>query len=127
MGALLGGAPLRGGPALSAGATRTATARTRQAAADLAWTLAGTGMRVGEALALRWEHINLTTGTTKVPGTKSRAARRTITLPAWLLGAMSHRANDHRHRWLRVLVAPGWSDPESLWDTANCSRIAPQT
>ena len=73
------------------------TTRLRRAVSDLTWMLAGTGMRVGEALALRWEHIDLTTGTTNVPGTMSRAARRTITLPAWLLTAMLERAPTDRH------------------------------
>lgn len=60
----------------------------------LAW-MAGTGVRIGEALGQRWEDVNLDTGVTIVRGTKSAASVRTITLPAWLRDRMVHRAKMH--------------------------------
>jgi integrase len=38
------------------------------------------GLRIGEAVALRWAHVNLARGTITVPGTKSDAAARTVYL-----------------------------------------------
>jgi integrase len=40
--------------------------------------IAATGLRRGEALALRWEHLNLTDGTLKVAATLSRVGERLI-------------------------------------------------
>ena len=98
-----------------------ATADQRRALADLAWMLAGTGMRIGEALALRWQHIDLTTGETNVPGTKSASSRRVVTLPPWLLTAMLRRAEQVGTQGY-VFASPRLRDRETPWDPANCSR-----
>jgi len=42
--------------------------------------LAGAGLRIGEALALRWQHVDLATGTLHVVGGKTAAATRSIDL-----------------------------------------------
>jgi len=97
------------------------TAALRRSVADLARLLMGTGMRVGEALSLRWEHLDLETGRTDVPGTKSAAARRRITLPGWLLDYMRSRAEATGTTGY-VLSAPRLSDPERKWEAVNCSH-----
>jgi integrase len=40
--------------------------------------LAGAGLRIGEALALRWQHVDLPTGTLHVVDSKTAAGVRTI-------------------------------------------------
>lgn len=108
------------------------TARQRRAVADLVRFLAGTGARIGEALALRWEHVDLKTGVTHIPGTKSAAAERTVTLPEWLRIALRDRAATYG-RVGYVFPAPrrgrlkGKQDVGQLvgevpWDESNCSK-----
>ncbi len=48
-------------------------------------TLMLTGLRLGELLRLRWEHIDLKQGVIYVPGTKTENAKRTVLLPPSLL------------------------------------------
>ncbi len=49
-------------------------------------TLAGAGLRVGEAVALRWRDVNLATGTLRVGQSKSDAGTgREVDLPAGLV------------------------------------------
>lgn len=47
--------------------------------------LVGTGMRVGEALALTWHDIDFGSGTLHVPHGKTTSSRRTIALPQTLV------------------------------------------
>ena len=47
-------------------------------------TLAGSGLRIGEALALRWSHVDLATGTLYVAASKTDAGVRSVDLPAGL-------------------------------------------
>lgn len=74
---------------------------------DLIGILVGTGMRIGEATALRWEDLDLDAGTVDVNGTvirlrgegtvrqdttKSVAGRRLLQLPSWCVEMLQHRA-----------------------------------
>jgi integrase len=53
-------------------------------------TLAGAGLRVGEALALDWRDVNLATGTLTVGTAKTDAGTgREVDLPAGLIEALS--------------------------------------
>jgi len=53
-------------------------------------TLAGAGLRVGEALALNWRDINLATGTLRVGEAKTDAGRgREVDLPGGLIEALT--------------------------------------
>jgi integrase len=60
-------------------------------------TLAGAGLRVGEACALDWRDLNLATGTLTVQESKTPAGRREVDLPSglatelWTLAATSLR------------------------------------
>ncbi|GAA3128945.1 integrase [Kribbella aluminosa] len=72
---------------------------------DLTTFMLGTGVRIGEALAVLWEQVNLETGTVKIthtiarlPGgglirktTKSRAGQRVLSLPAWATARLRAR------------------------------------
>jgi integrase len=46
--------------------------------------LAGAGLRIGEALALRWRHVDLPTGTLHIVGSKTAAGVRSVDLTATL-------------------------------------------
>jgi integrase len=60
-------------------------------------TLAGAGLRVGEACALDWRDLDLSTGTLTVQASKTSAGRREVDMPAalvtelWTLAARSSR------------------------------------
>jgi integrase len=92
------------------------------------WTLAlGTGLRQGEALALSWADVDLDAGTVAVRHTlqrvrgggsvlsppKSKRARRTVNLPAFVVAALrAHRAAQGREK-----LASG-----GAWAETSCSR-----
>lgn len=50
----------------------------------LAATMAGAGLRVGEAVALSWRDVNLATGSLRVADAKTEAGVRTVDLPIGL-------------------------------------------
>lgn len=73
---------------------------------DLIGLLVGTGMRIGEATALRWEDLDLEAGTVDVNGTvirlrgrgtvrqdntKSQSGRRLLQLPTWCVEMLRRR------------------------------------
>ncbi|QNK52493.1 site-specific integrase [Dermacoccus sp. PAMC28757] len=94
---------------------RPPTVAKRQAVADLVHLLAHTGMRIGEARALRWADLDLTTRTLRVEGTKTDAARRTIALSPGLAARLTERAQREGMRGL-VFPAPTAGDPEKPWE-----------
>lgn len=55
------------------------------------------GVRPGEAYALRWNHANLTKGTLTVHGTKTRAAVRSLPLPAAVVSALREHKAEQQH------------------------------
>ena len=56
-------------------------------------TLAGAGLRIGEAIALTWGDVNLATGTLRVADSKTAAGVRTVDLPDGLAGELRvHKA-----------------------------------
>jgi len=59
--------------------------------ADLARYMAGTGVRISEALAQAWADADLKAGTVYVRGTKTDASRRTLSLPPWLVEVLRTR------------------------------------
>lgn len=64
-----------------------------QDVADLLYFLAGTGVRLGEALhSTSWADWDEAASTIRVRGTKTRAADRTLTLPDWLAERLRQRA-----------------------------------
>jgi len=74
--------------------------RKREVTADLVGFMVGTGVRIGEARGLRWEHVDLVIGFVRLHGTKSRASRRRLDLPDWLVERLNARvervAQHHR-------------------------------
>ena len=96
----------------------TASSRRKaETTAALAAFMAGTGVRISEARALRWEQVDLDAGTVDVHGTKSTSSRRMVNLPSWLAARLLERST----RGTRGLVfsSPHLSDPERPWDQSN--------
>lgn len=60
-------------------------------------TLAGAGLRIGEAIALAWADVNLATGTLTVSDSKTQAGVRTVDLPDGLAAELRvHKARSRR-------------------------------
>jgi integrase len=80
--------------------------------------IAYTGMRLGEALGLRWADVDLAAGTATIrrsaPGTDrtKTGAVRTVTLIPDAVEAL--RQVQARQRRERLAVGPGWSNPQGL-------------
>ncbi|HEY2304192.1 MAG TPA: tyrosine-type recombinase/integrase [Acidimicrobiales bacterium] len=67
----------------------------------------GTGMRQGEARALRWDDVDLDAGTVSVVKAKTPAGVRTIALPGFVVAALrAHQRGQKAER----LAAPIWQD-----------------
>lgn len=92
----------------------------RRTAADLTAFMAGTGVRVSEARALRWEHVDLEAGTVDVHGTKSKGSKRRLNLPAWL-GERLTRRREQADGEGYVFAAPSAGERERMWDQSNCA------
>jgi len=95
--------------------------RKRQATADLAAFMAGTGVRIGEARSLRWEHLNLDQGTAEIHGTKSESSKRAVNLPTWLAERMVTRSQNGP-AYGYVFASPFLSNPEKQWDQSNSAE-----
>lgn len=90
-----------------------------QATADLTAFMAGTGVRIGEARSLRWEHLDLDNGTADIHGTKSTSSRRLLSLPSWLVDRLVTRSQtgpDYGY----VFASP--SGQEKMWDQSNSGK-----
>jgi integrase len=90
----------------------------------LAVLVLGTGLRRGEALRLRWDHVDLdaTPATLTVVRSKTEAGRRTITLPPFVVAALrAHRARQAAER----LAALWWGDDQLVFTTPNGTAVDP--
>lgn len=81
--------------------------------------VANTGVRIGEALALRWKDVNLDKATVTInrgsltdSTTKTAAGVRTVPLVPDVVNAL--RAQQRRQREARLKMGPGWKDIEGL-------------
>ena len=90
---------------------------------DVMFLLAGTGVRIGEALAQRWDDVDLDAGTVYVRGTKSASSKRLLSMPSWLVERLSARA-ERLGRGGLVFPSPrAGMDPHSPRDRRNVDRI----
>lgn len=105
-------------------ATPSLNARTQrkwETAAVLAAFMAGTGVRIAEARATRWDHVDLASGRYAVPGTKSANSRRTLNLPSWLVERLQLRIERVGSAGF-IFSAPALlGDPETEWEQSNCA------
>jgi integrase len=97
------------------------TLRKRRATADLLAFMAGTGVRIEEARAVRWEQVNLDKGTADVHGTKSKTSRRRLTLPPWLCERLRERAALVRSEGY-LFASPHLLDGSRKWDQSNSAK-----
>jgi integrase len=92
-------------------------------------TLIGAGLRVSEAVALDWSHVNLATGTLRVGKAKTDAGTyREVDLPAGLVNELTEWGEDPRVRAARVRWRernPEGGDP--LFLSAHAGRIRRQS
>ena len=100
----------------------------RKDLSDLCEWMLGTGVRIGEALAVSWEDVDLTTGVVEIDhtlvrikgvglirkGTKSVAGARTLRLPAFALAMLRRRKLAAGGRGpVFPDSAGGWRDPSN--------------
>jgi integrase len=98
---------------------------------DLCEWMLGTGVRIGEALAVSWDEIDLAAGTARIEfttirvkgvglirkGTKTSAGERTLTLPAFVVSML------RRRRMAAGGAGPVFPDSLGGWrDPSNTSR-----
>ncbi len=98
------------------------TRRKRETVAGLVAFMAGTGVRINEARSIRWEHLDLEAGTVDIHGTKSKSARRRLTLPNWLVERLKDRAERRGAQGLVFSSPHHLSQPERPWDSSNSAK-----
>lgn len=109
-----------------------------RALGDVTRFLLGTGCRIGEAMAVSWDEVDLDAGTVairwhlvrvkgeglqRMPGAKSDAGDRLLRLPSWCTAMLMARRTDPRSGWP---VFPdslgGWRDPNLVLRWMRWSR-----
>ncbi|MFI5496936.1 tyrosine-type recombinase/integrase [Actinoplanes sp. NPDC051859] len=98
------------------------TRRKREAVADLMAFMAGTGVRINEARAVRWDDIELAAGTVHVRGTKTRGSDRRLSLPSWLTERLKARAERLGTEGLVFGSPHHLNEPERMWDQSNSAK-----
>lgn len=93
-----------------------------QDVAGIVLFLAGTGVRIGEALAQRWADVDIDAGTVLVRGTKTAASTRLLTLPPWLHEEVRDRAATKGTDGL-LFPSPGIDDKTKVRNRRNVARI----
>ena len=89
---------------------------------DLIWFMAGTGVRLSEALSQRWDDVDLEKRTVYVRGTKTESSRRTLHLPDWLHERLTERAERFGQVGV-VFHSPNTLDREKPRDKRNVTRV----
>lgn len=90
--------------------------------ADVGWFMAGTGVRISEALGQLWSDIDLEAGTVLIRGTKTESSVRLLTLPEWLLERLTAR-RERMGTSVLVFPSPGTSDSSKPRDRRNVARV----
>lgn len=91
---------------------------------DIVYWLAGTGVRISEALGQQVSGLDLEKGTVLVLGTKSGAATRVLNLPPWLLERTAERVERKGLTGAELLFpSPSTADRTQPRDRRNVARI----
>ena len=90
----------------------------------LAILLLSLGMRQGECLDLRWDALNLRSGTLNIPDAKTDSGMRTLELPSYLVDAL--KAHQLRQKAER-LAAPFWVDASLVFPNLMGARYHRRT
>jgi integrase len=89
--------------------------------ADVLAFMAGTGVRISEALGQRWEDVRFDDATVFVRGTKTAHAERLLSLPPWLIERLQDRAVKTGKVGL-VFPSPFSQDRDKPRDRRNVAR-----
>lgn len=120
------------------GARRDDALIAAQALGDISRLMLGTGVRIGEALAIGWDDVSFETGTVaiqwhlvrvrghglqRLSGTKSKAGVRLLSVPSWLLEMLERRRAENPlvHPVFPSLIG-GWRDPSDVIRKLRWSR-----
>lgn len=88
-------------------------------------TLAGGGLRIGEAVALTWADVNLASGTIKALDSKTAAGIRTIDMPVGLAEELrSYKARTHAGRPTDHVFRKGDGGPQNTKNVQNRLKTA---
>ncbi|MFI1989810.1 tyrosine-type recombinase/integrase [Actinoplanes sp. NPDC020271] len=98
------------------------TRRKRETVADLMAFMAGSGVRINEARAVRWDDIDLKTGVVHIRGTKTRSSDRRLTLPVWVIERTRARAERLDTKGLVFGSPHHLNEPERVWDQSNSAK-----
>ncbi len=91
----------------------------------LFWTLAYTGLRLSEALALRWDDVSLDLARLFVQASKSLAGRRRVALDRMTVTVLAeHRAEQARRR---AALGSAWQEHGLVFDRGDGRPISPRT
>jgi integrase len=86
----------------------------------LAVLVLAVGLRQGEALALRWDEVNLSPGTVKITESKTDAGRRLVALPPFAVTSLrAHRTHQRHER----TAADYWDDPRLVFTSSIGTRL----
>ena len=94
---------------------------------DLIYLLSGTGARISEALAVRWDDVDLDEATVKIRGTKTAGSNRVVSVPRWLVERLRSR-RAARGAWGLVFPTPEVrrggrkTDPQQPRDRRDVTR-----
>jgi len=98
----------------AAGASAVLLAAAGDRLEALAVLVLAVGLRQGEALSLRWEDVDLESGSVTVTKSKTDAGERTIALPAFVVSALrAHQARQKVERMAAGTMPSGCSHPRS--------------
>jgi integrase len=92
------------------------------------WLMAaGSGLRRGELLGLRWRDIDLAAGVVRVARrrTKTRAGARSLRLPAPVVAEL--RAHRARQNARRLRAGERWQDGDCVFDRGDGRAMSPRT
>lgn len=93
--------------------------------APVYWLLAHTGLRLSEALGLRWENVSLDLGRLFVAQSKTPAGRRRVSLdPATVAVLRRHAAEQARRR---AALGPDWQEHGLVFDRGDGRPVSPRT
>lgn len=93
--------------------------RKAQTVADLVAFMAGTGARISEARLVRWEHVDLAGCFVRLHGTKSRASKRRLDLPAWLVARLRTRIEQTQAHFVHGATYPRPTEGETRPDASR--------
>ncbi|HEX7123338.1 MAG TPA: site-specific integrase [Gemmatimonadaceae bacterium] len=91
----------------------------------LVHTLAATGLRISEALRLRWEDVDLAAGIVRVTESKTPAGRRRVTIDPDTVAVLRDHWREQTMR--REALGPAWHDGGLVFDCGDGRPMSHRT